>query len=67
MGGQSGLCQLAADPGIEQKSNTFGFDVDAVAVTAGLQGDDFHDSFVPKKRGVDREHCPGNEVGMPTH
>ena len=49
MGGRPSLSLLAADPDVEQKPDAFGFDVDAVAGTSGLQGDDFHGRILPPR------------------
>jgi len=48
VGGKSGLSLPAADPGVEQKPDATGFDINAVAVASGLQGDDFHYDIVPR-------------------
>lgn len=48
MGGRPSLSLLAADPDVEQKPDAFGFDVNAVAIASGLQGDDFHGGIVPR-------------------
>ena len=50
MRGKSGLSLFAADARIEQESNAVGFDVDAVAVASGLQGDDFHGGILLSTR-----------------
>ena len=45
MNGKSFLDLDAADPGVEQELNAIGLDVDAVAVAAGLEGNDLHGSY----------------------
>ena len=37
----------AAEPGVEQQLDAAGFNVDAIAVAAGLEGDDPHTAIVP--------------------
>jgi hypothetical protein len=38
---------LPADPSVEEKLDIVRFDVDAVTIASGLQGDDFHGGIVP--------------------
>ena len=38
----------SAEPGVEQQFDAVGLDVDAVAVAAGLEGNDSHGSIVPR-------------------
>ena len=47
MQGQPLLDLDAADPGVEQQLDAARLDVDAVAVAAGLEGDDLHGCIVP--------------------
>jgi hypothetical protein len=42
MRGKPELRLPTADPGIEEKPNAVCFNVDAIAVAAGLERDDFH-------------------------
>ena len=46
--GEPLLDLAAADPGIEQQLDAVRLDVDAVAVAAGLEGDDLHGKIVPQ-------------------
>ena len=48
MYGQPLLDEVASDSGVEQEFDAIGLDVDAVAVAAGLEGDDFHGTIVPE-------------------
>ena len=52
MQGQPLLDLAAADPGVEQQLDAICLDVDAVAVAAGLEGDDLHGSIVPQGQGT---------------
>ena len=47
MQGEPLLDLAAADPGVEQQPDAACLDVDAVAVAAGLEGDDLHERIVP--------------------
>ena len=48
MHGQPLLDQVASDSSVEQEFDAIGLDVDAVAVAAGLKGDNFHGTIVPE-------------------
>ena len=49
------LLDLAGtDPGVEQELDATCLDVDAIAVAAGLEGDDLHGSIVPQGHGPEK-------------
>lgn len=52
VGCQALFSQLSTNPGIEQESNAICFNVDAVSVATGLEGDHFHPGSLP---GVSNE------------
>jgi len=45
--GETLLDLTGTDPGVEQEFDAIRLDVDAVAVAAGLEGDDLHEDIVP--------------------
>lgn len=46
VGGQSLVSLFSADSGVEQETKSVRFDVDAVSIADGLEGDHFHGSIV---------------------
>ena len=48
VGGQTALGLEAADAGVQQQFHPLRLDVDAIAVAAGLEGDDLHRDIVPQ-------------------
>jgi hypothetical protein len=48
MASESSLCLIPTDSRIEQDLHSVRFDVNAVSVASGIQGDGFHGGIVPK-------------------